>query len=168
MNVTTPVDATYPVTVQLERATDDVFKNTVMLDMPMLAVLGPLSVSVFPDTGVLTRRDVEDSAVCVMLDGSGYSDTVTGKDVTLVACPLCVAPSGLSTFAYNVKALPSIGKTHAGICAFPDVSSVPCPMNKGEFAETTPDTSVRYIATDPVPKVSYGVTRNTTDVGTVR
>jgi hypothetical protein len=41
-------------------------------------------------------------------------------------------------------------------------------MSNGEDDETTPDTSVRNMETDPAFVTSYGATRNTTDVGAVR
>jgi hypothetical protein len=72
------------------------------------------------------------------------------------------------TLAKNRKAPPTIGKTHDDIRTFPDVSNVPWPMSNGEDDETTPDTSVRNMETDPALVASYGATRNTTDVGTVR
>jgi hypothetical protein len=41
-------------------------------------------------------------------------------------------------------------------------------MSNGEDDETTPDTSVRNMETDPAFVTSYGATPNTTDVGASR
>jgi hypothetical protein len=71
VNVTTPVPAVYPVTVQFETISLDVLKNTAMFAAAKLAVLDPLKVSVCAVTALPTFNAVDRSVVCVMIDGSG-------------------------------------------------------------------------------------------------
>jgi len=149
MNVTTPVPVAYPVTVQFETIALDVFKYTAMFAASKLAVLGPLKVSVCAVTAVPTSMAVDTSVVCVIWDGSAYSSTLRLNAVALVAYPPCTTPSGLLTRAKNRKALPASGKTHDDTRTFPDVSNAPWPMSNGEDGDTTPDTSVRNMETDP-------------------